>query len=550
MLRALGAGCFAYPPLGQQVRERVQDAARQVLARFGGQEISLPAAVPEAAWEEAGLLPAGLPVRDGAGRTLRLPPTVEPLLTTLLRPDLRSHRSLPLLLYGFRPSLRGELLTGPGPLSARQSLLLEAFTLQSDASALARGAAELLVACHMLLHSCGLGEGVVPIAYPDGAHSGELVLPAVPGEELFVRCPQCGYVAGLHRAWRFKQAGPPEEPLPPEEVLTPGCHTIAELAAFLGVPESRTAKAVFLVAGDRLVFAVVRGDMDVDEEKLARLVGVERFRPATEDEISAIGASPGFASPIGIRRSASPAGLLQVLVVADDLVVDSPNLVVGANKADTHLRNVTCGRDYTADVVGDIVAVRAGDSCPQCRGALELFATTVLARLWDPGPAYSRTLGATFQDSSGQEHPLHLACAALDVDRLVAACVEVHHDDAGIRWPVPIAPYAVHLLTIGNAPEVLEAASGVEAALQQAGYAVLFDDRDLSTGVKFVEADLLGMPLRVAVSKRTVAQGAAEVKRRDEPREAVQVIPLERVPSWVQDALDAGARDPGSQLGH
>lgn len=326
-----------------------------------------------------------------------------------------------------------------------------------------------------------------------------------------------------------------EEARPREEVLTPGCQTIAELADFLGIPESRTSKAVFLAAGERLVFAVVRGDMDVDEVKLARLVGVGGFRPAQEDEIAALGAAPGFASPIGIRRG----GPAPVVVVVDDLVPASPNLVAGANRADFHLRNVNYGRDYQADLVADIVAVRAGDPCPDCRAPLEIFSTTALARLWAPGARLGLDQGAMFQDAAGEEHPLQLAGAEIDLDRLLAACVELHHDEAGICWPAGLAPWAVHLLTIGNAPEVLEAADALYAGLGVAGLAALYDDRDMSAGSKFVEADLLGMPLRVAVSKRTVAQGAAEVKRRDQPRESVQVIALDQVPSWVRESLGA-----------
>lgn len=537
LTRALGAGSFAYLPLGEQVRRRVRAGARRVMAALGGHELSLPPLVPDAAWEEAGLRPSGVPVRVLSDRELRLPPTLEPLLTALLRPDLRSHRALPLLLYGFRPCFQEQTPSAPGPLSARQSLVLEAFALHGGAESLQEGFRRLQSGCRLLLQHCGLRDGLVEIGYQDEEQNAELILPGVPGEEPFVRCPGCGYVAALHRAQRGKEPSPPEEPQPLEEVFTPGCHTIAELAAFLGLPESRTAKAVFLVGEGDLVFAVVRGDMEVDELKLARLVRAERLRPARDDEIVALGASPGFASPIGIRRSAPEAGLERVLVVVDDLIVRSPSLVAGANKPDTHLRNVTYGRDYAADLVGDIAAVHPGDPCPACGAALEPFSTTTLARLWAPGARYSAALGATFQDAAGRERPLHLACIQVDLDRLLAACVEVHHDEAGIRWPVRVAPYPVHLLAIGNAPEVLQSAAGLEQSLQAEGVDVLFDDRDMSAGSKLVEADLLGMPLRIAVSKRTVAQSAAEVKRRDEPRDAVQVLSLTDVPAWVHSSL-------------
>jgi len=529
LLRPLGDGSFAYLPLGQRIRRHLQEMVRVALASLGGQEIALPLLTSAVRGQEARSQEqsGGLPV---------LPLSLEPLITTLLSPDLRSHRSLPLLLYTFRQRYTASA-AGLGPLSARQSLVLEAWTGQPDGAALAGGLAALQGACRAFLERCGLGAGLVEIAYPGEEHAHDWIVPDVPGRAPFVRCKRCEYLAELHRASRAKEASPAEALQPLEPVLTPGCLTIAQVADFLGVPESRTAKAVFLVAGDRFVFAVVRGDMDVDEAKLARLVGVEHFRPALEHEIVALGASPGFASPIGIRRSAPGMGITQVLIVVDDLVPRSPNLVSGANKEDTHLRNVNYGRDYTADLVGDIVVVHPGDPCPKCQAPLEGFATTVLARSWAAGPRYSEALGATFQDEGGQECPLYLGCAQVELDRLLAACVEVHHDEAGICWPAAVAPYAVHLMTIGSAPEVLDAATSLERSLEAAGFPVLFDDRQQSAGSKFAEADLLGMPLRVTVSKRTVAQEAAEVKRRDQPREMAQVVSLDDVLPWVQESL-------------
>jgi prolyl-tRNA synthetase len=323
--------------------------------------------------------------------------------------------------------------------------------------------------------------------------------------------------------------------LPREQVYTPGCHTIAEVAAFLGVPESRTAKAVFLVSDDRFFFVIVRGDMDVDEDKLAQLVGVRDLRPALEYEITALGASPGYAAPIDIRREAPDAGLRQVLIVVDDLVPQCPNLVTGANKEDYHMRNVNYGRDYTADLVGDLVSVEAGDPCPHCSEPFDLFQTTVLGRTWVPGAQYSEALEASFQDDEGEGHPLILSCAEVEVDRLVAACVEVGHDEGGILWPAKLAPYIVYLLSLGNDPEVAGAADALYQVLRSQGITVLYDDRDERAGVKFTDADLLGMPLRVAISRRTLKQQSAEVKRRDQPRESVRVIPLEDVTAWVRE---------------
>ena len=539
LVRPLGPATFAWLPLGQRVRRRLQDLAWEALDALGGQEIALPALLPAEALEPAGLSPqvAGPAWRDRAGRSFFWPQTLAALLTGFLRHDLRSHRLLPLLLYAFRSRFQeGE--RPAGPLNARQSLFLEVASFQPDAQGLARSSEELRQACEQIFRRCGLpvvaAEATVE---PGGFLAAEFVVPQVPGDTPFARCGSCGYTANLDVACRAKEDPPAEEPLPLEEVATPGCHTIAALSGFLGVPESRTAKAVFLVSGERFFFVIVRGDMEVNEARLARLVGAQELRPAQEQEISALGASPGYASPLGIRRAAPEAGLRQVLIVVDDLIPRSPNLVAGANKEDTHLRNVNCGRDYTPDRVGDLVKVRPGDPCPHCRAPLERLDSTVLGRLWSPGSAHSEVLGATFLDGEGRERPLLLACAEIALDRTIAACVELHHDEAGIRWPRSLAPYAVYLLTIGDAPEVQEAAGALDRALQAAGVPILLDDRAESAGRKFADADLLGLPLRVAVSRRTVQQQAAEVKRRDQPREATQVIPLGEVVAWVQREL-------------
>ncbi len=541
LARSLGSGSWSLLPLGQQVRRRIEQIGRGALTAAGGQEMSLPPLVPPDPWQEAGQRSVeGLSLRDKAGRPFVLAHTLEPLLTVLLRPDLRSHRVLPLLLYGLRPRFRQEPAAGSGPLAARQGLLLEAFSLQPDAASREAALEVLQRVCGEILDRSGLKALAAEAALdPEGSPAYEFVVPQVPGGEGFARCPGCGYLANRRVARRAKQPPLAEDPLSLEDVLTPDCHTIAEVAAFLGVPESRTAKAVFLMAEDRFLFVVVRGDMDVHEDKLAHHAGARELRPAMEHEILALGASPGYASPIGIRRSAPEAGIREVRIVVDDLVPHCPNLVAGANKENYHTRNVNYGRDYSADIVADLVAVQAGDPCPHCLAALEVFPSTVLARVWAPGTRYSEALGASFQDEAGREHLLQLVCAEIEVDRALAACAEVHHDEHGLLWPPALAPYAVHLLTIGDEPEVMEAATSLYASLQAAGVSVLFDDRAQSAGSKFVEADLLGMPLRVAVGPRTVAAEGAEVRRRDLPRETVQVVPLRDVVDWVREELAA-----------
>lgn len=540
LVRSLGAAGWAFLPLGERVRARVRALGRETLTALGGQEIALPVLAAAELWAQAGLSrqqpSLGLSLHDEADRDLLWPRTIEPLLTALFRHDLRSHRMLPLLCFGFRPRLNESM--GGGPLGAGQALVMEAFSLQAQGEALEPAMAGLGQACERVLSACGL----VPLAAetvigPEFLPGLAFVDPGVPGEESFARCPACGYAAALTVARRAREAPPEEAPLALEEVHTPDCPTIASLAEFLGVPKSRTAKAILLTGEDTFYFAIVRGDMDLDEAKLARLVRARELRPATAYEIEALGASPGFASPIGIRRAAPEVGLRRVQVVVDELIPQCPNLVAGANQEDTHLCNVNYGRDYRADLVADLVAVREGDPCPHCQSPLELFQSTVLGRVWSSGSRYSEALRASFQDASGQERPWQLSCAEVEVDRLVAACVEGHHDDSGIRWPVSMAPYTLYLLSLGGVPGVYEAAEALYADLLAAGIAVLFDDRDERAGVKFTDADLLGIPLRVAVSKRTLQQQSAEVKRRDQSRDAVQVIPLVQVRDWAEESL-------------
>ncbi len=533
LLRPAGAGLWAWLPLGRRVRRQVQRRVRRTLADLGAQEIALPSPAPAQPWEQAARKPLAGEVAfwDGEGRPLRLPLTMEPALLALLQPDLRSHRLLPLRLYQFRTRF-DDTGTGATPLSARQTGVLELFDLQPDRDAAGRAEEALLERWRDLLTRCGLSVQAAETTV--GPFAGRALFdPRVPGERPIAHCPACACAADLEVARRAKESPPPEEAQPLEEIATPDCTSIADVAAFLGLPQSRTAKAVFFVAGDRFFFVVVRGDMEVSEAKLTRLVGAERLRPAQEAAIQALGASPGYASPIGIRKEAPEIGVRQVLVVVDDLIPRSPNLVAGANREGFHLRNVTYGRDYTADLVADLAAVQDGDPCPRCGEALAIVRTTVLGRLWPAGTHEAEALGVAFQDAAGEARVPILLCADLELDRIVAACVEVHHDGQGLRWPVALAPFDLYLIALGGEPEVLEVAETLYRELQEAGLAVLLDDRDERAGVKFTDADLLGIPLRVAVSRRTLEQQGAEVKRRDQPRQAVRTIPLSEVVSWA-----------------
>jgi prolyl-tRNA synthetase len=367
-----------------------------------------------------------------------------------------------------------------------------------------------------------------------GPTAHKLIYPVAGGEETVARCPACRFAADPQGA-RLAAAIPSDEALPPmQAVETPNCKTIAELAGFLGIPTSRTAKAVFLVAnsageGDRFVFAVVRGDTALNEQKLKAVLNADALGPATEDEIRQAGAEPGYGSPVGLTG---------VLVVADSLAAHSPNLVAGANRAGYHALNVNHGRDYQATLVADIAMAQEGSPCPRCGAPLALESGVALMEMWQAGDRLAQTLDATYLDGAGRAHPLALGRYRIHVDRLLAAIAEAHHDEHGILWPAPIAPYEVHLMTLGKAtPEVTAAADRLYADLTGAGIGVLYDDRDERAGVKFNDADLIGAPLRVAVGDRGLKGGTVEVKRRDQAE--VRLVPVDELNAHVA-AVQAG----------
>jgi prolyl-tRNA synthetase len=330
-----------------------------------------------------------------------------------------------------------------------------------------------------------------------------------------------------------KPAAGEEEPVPIEKVATPDTKTIEGLANLLDVPKARTAKAVFLVATmsedqedvERLVFAVLRGDMDLSETKLANAIKAKALRPAREGEIAAAGAVAGYASPIGLDG---------VTVVVDDAVTRSPNLVAGANEEGYHLRNVNYGRDYEADVVDDIAAAQQGDACPNCGAALRESRGVEVGNIFKLGTRYSKSMGATFVDEDGEHRPVIMGSYGIGVGRLMACVAEEHNDDYGLMWPITVAPYEVHIVALRGG---FEEAERLYDKLSAAGLEVLFDDRDESPGVKFNDADLIGAPIRLTVGGRSLDQGGVELKLRREDED--ELVPLGQVVERVQVVREA-----------
>ncbi len=361
------------------------------------------------------------------------------------------------------------------------------------------------------------------------------------GEDTLMFCDSCDYAANRQVA-TFKKARPePEGLLPMEKVATPNASTIAELAAFLDIPTSKTAKAVFFMAemSDEepplFIFAVLRGDMTLNETKLTNAVAtrgqgsIKSLRPATDEEILAIGATPGYASPIGINRDGA-------LVVVDDLLPDAPNLVAGANETGFHLRNTNLGRDYEADIIADIAQAEDGAICPQCGEVLTAQRGVEVGNIFKLGTHYTEALGATFLDEAGEAQPIIMGSYGIGVGRLLACVAEEYHDEHGLVWPVSVAPYPVHLVVLSSKDGSAEAAADqLDIELVKAGLEPLYDDRDERAGVKFNDADLIGLPLRVTVSNRSLENGGFEFKRRD--RDERWIVPAPDAVKVIHETL-------------
>lgn len=514
MIRKLAAGIYTYLPLARRVLTKIEGIIREEMNAIGGMEITMPVVHPAELWAETGRLQDFGPIlgrlRDRSGREMVLGPTHEEVITDLARREIRSWRQLPFVFYQIQTKFRDEPRPRGGLVRAREFTMKDGYSFHESQEDLDRFYREIYQAYLNVFHRCGLEVAVVEAdpGLMGGSESHEFMLPSPYGEDFFIRCESGDYAANLEGAASLKDEDPPEPLLPVEEVPTPGCYTIEAVAEYLGVPTRKTAKAVFYRAGEELVFVVIRGDLEVNEAKLARVWGRADLRPATEEEIAVCGAVPGYAAPVGIRRN-------RVKVVVDDSIPKARNLVAGANREGFHLRNVNFPRDFQADVVADVALAQEGQRCPRCGGRLQIQRAIELGHIFKLGTKYSAAMGATFLDREGRSRPLLMGCYGIGVGRLLAAVIEAHHDEAGIIWPASLAPFeAVVSVLDPKQPSLLSLGGKLAQALAEAGMEVLLDERDQSAGEKFHDAKLWGIPVAVVVGPRAARQGQVELECR------------------------------------
>jgi prolyl-tRNA synthetase len=537
-IRQLAAGIFSYLPLAQRSFVKIGGIIREELNAIGGQELTMPVVHPADLWKETGRwYQIGSELGrffDKSNRDMVLAMTHEEVVTDLVRKEINSYRQLPQLIYHIQTKWRDDPRPRAGLIRVREFTMVDSYSLDADWEGLDRQYREHYQAYFNIFNRAALPVLAVKsdVGMMGGSMAHEFMYLTPIGEDTLLLCDNCGYAANRQIARFAKPPAAPEAPLPLEKVATPATTTIESLAELLGVPKARTAKAVFLVAtvteGDRdvgrFVFAVVRGDMDVNETKLANAVKAKELRPARTEEIEAAGAVPGYASPIGLR---------DIVVVVDDIIPESPNLVAGANEEGYHLLHTNYGRDYTATVVADIAVARAGDACPVCGAPLRTSGGVETGNIFKLGTRYSAAMDATFLDAEGKSRPVIMGSYGIGLGRLLACVVEAHHDDKGIIWPISIAPYQVHLVALANEKSAAAAtADQLYADLTAAGVEVLYDDRAESPGVKFMDADLIGIPLRLTVGERGLKRGGVELKRRDSADSTL--VPVADVPAAVR----------------
>ncbi|MGD8824589.1 MAG: proline--tRNA ligase [Myxococcales bacterium] len=534
--RMVGAGIYELLPLGTRVLHKIERIIREEMDAAGAQELLMPTFVPAEYFKESGRWdlygPTLLRIKDRKGGEYHLAPTHEEIVTDLVRREIRSYRQLPLNLYQIQLKYRDEPRPRAGLLRCREFIMKDAYSFDVSEEAAQRSYSHMRDTYHRIFQRLGLEYRVVEAdsGAIGGKQSAEFQVLAQTGEDRIVACDRCDYAANVEVAQAGRVESAPRDThglLPLEKVKTPDTRSIEEVVAFFGqgTTAAATLKSLLYLAGDRIVLAVVRGDHEVNEIKLARHLGVDEVLLAGDAAVAeTMGTEIGFVGPVGFDGP----------IIVDPDAVAVPNAIAGAGQTPYHYKNVNYGRDFEAEVVS-IRQAASGDPCPMCQGRLVLYRGIEGGHIFVLGTHYSDKMNATFLDEEGQSHAVVMGCYGIGVSRLIAAVIEQHHDDQGIRWPVPVAPFQVIVTPIGKDEAPLAKATELYEALGARGVEVLLDDRAERPGVKFKDADLLGIPIRITVGTRGLQQGTVEVKKRTESES--RDVPAERAVNAVLQEL-------------
>lgn len=543
-IKPLASGIYTQMPLGWRVSKKIMDIFRLEMDALGCQEMAMPILNPAEIWQQTGrwdsVGPALVKWKDRNQRDMALAMTHEESLSDILKTELESYKQLPILVYHIQTKVRDEPRPRGGLIRVREFIMKDAYSVHVDQADIDRFYPGMVQAYRNIYAACDLDivEVEADPGMMGGSDSHEFMVLSESGEDSIFISSDGTYSVNGERAVFDKGTPPREELAEIEEVYTPNCKTIAQVADFLGVPQTRTVKAVFYIAENEtqdFIFVLIRGDLPVNEVKLGNALGGLRFRAATEEEIAAVGAVPGYGTPIGLNKDLGKGR--KIIIVADDSAVNFPNLVSGANKEEYHFKNTNAHRDYEPDIVTDIALAQHGDKCVDSEAVLELHRGIEAGHCFKLGKRYSEPMGLTYLDENGKAQAPVMGSYGIGVGRLMAAIVEQHHDEHGIIWPESVTPFDIHLVSLAKRveDEVGQEAEALYQELEEVGFDVLFDDRKESPGVKFADADLIGIPWRITISARSLKNGGVEVKRRSEPER--EIMSLDDIVDYLLDEI-------------
>lgn len=542
MIRKLASGIYEWLPLGLRVLKKVEQIVREEMDKIGGLEVSLPLLLPRELWEQTGRWALYgkelMRLKDRKEAEFALGPTHEEVITDLVRNEVRSYRELPKMFYQFGLKYRDEIRPRFGVMRAREFYMKDAYSFHATEEDAERYYQVVFDAYGKICARCGLKYR--PVEAESGAIGGkfshEFMVLADTGEEEIVSCASCGYAANVERAEIAKTQNVRQnaklELL--KEVHTPNMRTVEEVAIFLQATADKFIKSLIYLADNQPVMVLVRGDSEVNETKLKNYLGGNELVLAGGETIEKVtGAPVGFAGPVQLPIIHHP-----LPIIADYSVENIVNAISGANKKDYHLMNINIGRDYQPEAVIDLRKIKPGDLCPKCGEVLTFSRGIEVGHTFKLGTKYSKSMKATFLDALGKEQYFIMGCYGIGVSRMVAAAIEQNNNENGIIWPVSIAPYQILIIPVParpgntNEPKIMELSENIEQELRENGYEVLLDDRNERAGVKFKDADLIGIPVRIVVSEKNLARGEVEVKKRAESE--IALIPVDNLVSGIK----------------
>jgi len=538
MMRKLTSGIYSYLPLGYRVIRKVEQIVREEMNRAGAQEVFLPMVQPAELWQESGRwVHYGrelLRLRDRHEREYCLGPTHEEVVTDLVRNEIKTYRQLPRNLYQIQTKFRDEIRPRFGVMRCREFGMKDAYSFDADEAGAELSYRKMFEAYNRIFKRCGLNFRPVEADSGSigGSYSHEYMVLAESGEDAVCFCNACTYAANLEKAEIARPAGPPPPgpALPLEEAHTPGARTIEEVCVYLRVAPQEVVKTLIFAADGEPVAVLIRGDHEVNEAKVRNYLGCDSLELAPDEMIFKATRSPrGFAGAVGIKAR----------IIADYSLLGTHNCVMGANREDYHLRNVNQGRDFKVEGYADLRVIRADDPCPRCGGEIRFARGIEVGHVFKLGTKYSKAMKAAYLDQNGREQAMVMGCYGIGIGRTVAAAIEQNNDADGIIWPLPLAPYHV-IITPVNVKEksLSEAAEGLYRSLLERGVEVVLDDRDERAGVKFKDADLIGIPYRVTIGPKNLAERKAEIRRRRTGE--VAVVPLSEVEAFLMDRIREG----------